>query len=91
MARVIEEAAPGSYSEFTTAARQAVELHAPLIEKPLHSKPWEHDEISEKRKQVKEARQSLRSNPSHVSRQHLAKKISNVVKRRQVAFAGHCP
>ena len=28
--------------------------------------------MSEKRKQVEEARQSLRSNPSHVSRHHLA-------------------
>ena len=72
VARVIEETAPGAYSKFATAARQAVELHAPLIEKPLHSKPWEDDEISEKRKQVEEARQSLRANPSRVSRHHLA-------------------
>ena len=41
VARVIEEAAPGSYPEFSAAARPAVELHGPLVEKLPWSKPWE--------------------------------------------------
>ena len=72
VARVIEEASPGSYPEFAAAARRAVELHAPLIEKPIRSKPWEDGEVSEKRKEIEMARQRLRSKPGDESRQHLA-------------------
>jgi hypothetical protein len=71
-ARVMEEAAPGSYPEFTAAARRAVELHVPLIEKSTRSKPWEDGEVSEKRKHIEIARQSLRSKPGDEPRQHLA-------------------
>ena len=59
VARVMEEAAPGSYPEFAASARRAVELHAPLTGKPIRSKPWEDEEVSEKRRQIEIARQSL--------------------------------
>ena len=55
----------------------------------MHSKPWEEDDISKKRKQVEEARQSLRSNPSHVTRHHLAnasKALADMYVEKQTQF-----
>ena len=89
VARVMEEAAPGSYPEFSAAARRAVELHAPMIVKPPRNKPWEDDEVIEKRKHVEEARQSLRSKPSEESRKHLAnvtKALANMHVEKQTQF-----